>query len=383
MKIVFVSNFINHYQVPVSEELYKLTSGNYYFIETQELPDSFKKGGFANFDKPYIVRAWENRSLRKRALDLALEADVLVASGDRMALPYERKRLNAGKLTFEYAERPLKRGWINLFSPTNFLLQLNYHLFFYNKPFYKLCVSAFTANDMYLQHAFIDRCYKYGYFPPIPECDPQPIIQSRSKDKLRIIWVARFIPWKHPEMAVQLARKLEDVGYNFEINMIGSGVMYDEISKMIVSEGLTNKVHLLGNFPNAEVLNIMKKHDVFLFTSDQNEGWGVVLNEAMGQACCPIASNKIGSVPFLLKDKFNGLIFENNNVDSLFEKVKYLIESPDLMHSMSLEAYKTVSELWSSQNAAKRLYSLFEAKLRNESLHFKDGPLSVALPIAI
>lgn len=382
MKIVFVSNFINHYQVPVSDELYKLTNGDYYFVETEELPTSFKKGGFADYEKPYIVRAWHNEDERKRALELSYDADVLIAGGGRFVLPYERKRLKHNKLTFEYAERSLKKGWINLFSPTNVIMQLNYHLFFYNKPFFKLCVSAFTANDMYLQRAFKKKCYKYGYFPNIPQIDVHKVLDSRKKDGiLRMIWCARFIPWKHPEMVINLAKKLKERGLPFEINMIGGGMLFDEISKSIKTEKLTNEVHLLGNIPNSDVLDVMGQHDVFLFTSDQNEGWGVVLNEAMGQVCCPVAANKIGAVPYLMEDGRNGLIFESCNVDSLFNKIKYLIERPDAMKIMAMEAYNTVSELWSAKTAADRLYKLCEAKLNGDDIQFNNGPLSIALPI--
>ena len=384
MKIVFVSNFINHYQVPVSDELYKLTNGDYYFVETEELPTSFKRGGFVDYEKPYIVRAWLNEDERKRALELSYDADVLIAGGGRFVLPYERKRLNHNKLTFEYAERSLKKGWINLFSPTNVIMQLNYHLFFYNKPFYKLCVSAFTANDMYLQHAFKNNCYKYGYFPDIPSINPYEVVEKKKKDGIiRIIWCARFIPWKHPEMVIKLAKKLKAENYSFEINMIGGGVMFEDISKTIESEHLSNEVHLLGNYPNPEVLKMMANHDVFLFTSDQNEGWGVVLNEAMGQVCCPVAANRIGSVPFLLKDEDNGLIFESCNVDSLFEKIKYLIENPEHMRSMSIHAYKTVAGLWGAKTAAERLLKFCDSKLNGGDVSFTDGPFSIAYPTII
>jgi glycosyltransferase involved in cell wall biosynthesis len=52
----------------------------------------------------------------------------------------------------------------------------------------------------------------------------------------------------------------------------------------------------------------MEAADIFLFTSDFNEGWGAVLNESMNSACAVVASHAIGSVPFLLKDGENGFI---------------------------------------------------------------------------
>lgn len=48
----------------------------------------------------------------------------------------------------------------------------------------------------------------------------------------------------------------------------------------------------------SEVRSYMEKADIYLFTSDFNEGWGAVLNESMNSGCAVVASHAIGSVPF-------------------------------------------------------------------------------------
>lgn len=45
----------------------------------------------------------------------------------------------------------------------------------------------------------------------------------------------------------------------------------------------------------------------------------------MSNGCVLIGSNAIGSIPYLLVDGSNGLVFESCNLDSLCEKVKYLL----------------------------------------------------------
>lgn len=374
MTIVFISNFINHYMAPLVEELNKIDGCEAFFIETVKLPDSLRKGGFHDFtNKPYLIKAWQDKALEKEMKRMALEADILIlGSGFKML---ELRRLMHGKLTFEMSERPLKKGLFNIFSPTIFKTQLFYHLFFYNKPLYMLCLSAFTAYDEHRLHAFKNRCYKFGYFPRIPDCQIEDVVGAKPQGKIKIIWCARFIKWKHPEMAVLLAERLAQDGYDFEINMIGSGVLHENIRKMIGNKHLSNYVHLLGNYPNEEVLKMMSQHHIFLFTSDKNEGWGVVLNEAMGQGCCPVASDEIGSVPFLLKDGGNGKVYRSNSLDSLYEKVRSLFESPQSINEMALAAYKTVWEIWNPQNAARCLFSLCE-DVENKAI--VDGPCSIA-----
>ena len=381
MKIVFVSNFLNHHYAPIAEELYKLTNENFRFVEVEPMPDTFKKGGYPTYDRPYIVKAWESVTVQKLAYQLAVEADVLYTAGGKFVVDYEKRRLKHNKLTFEGAERILKRGALNFFSPTNLLTQFYYHTFFYNKPLYKLCMSGYTANDMYLQHAYKDKCYKWAYFPAIPQIDPQQVLEKRKTNPyIRIVWCARFLKWKHPELAVLLAEKLKADGYQFELNMIGSGEMFGKIKAMIEQKDLSGQVHLLGNYPNAEVTKIMAEHDIFLFTSDKFEGWGAVLNETMGQVCCPVASNMIGAVPFLLKDGENGMVFESGNIDSLYMKMKELLDNPERMREMSIRAYQTVAYEWNAPIAARRFFEFCKAWLNGHTVSFKQGPMSKAMP---
>ena len=384
MKIVIVSTFMNHYHAPLSDELYRLTDGDFYFIETMKLPDSFRKGGFRDYSQPYIIHAWECKNEEKRALQLAVDADVMIAGGGKFVVKYEKERLKYNKLTFESAERILKRGMINMISPTNLLTQLYYHILFYKKPLYKLCISGFAANDMYLQRAYIGKCYKFAYFPAIPDINPeQTIAEKPDYSHIKIIWCARFIKWKHPEQAVLLAEKLREAGYDFEINMVGNGPLYSDIERMIEDKGLSTYVYLLGNHPNGDVLEMMSQHHIFLFTSDKNEGWGVVLNEAMGRACCPVASHLIGAVPFLLDHKKNGLVYESENIDSLFSNISYLFNHIAELKQMSTNAYLSVQNVWNPNVVAGRMIHFFGEFLKgNTQFHYPDGPLSVAQPIS-
>lgn len=374
---------MNHYQITISDELYRLTHGEYYFVETTKLPESFKKNsGFIDFERDYVIRAWTDKSEYQKAIKLAREADVVIGSDGRGNIPFIKDRLKNRKLTFDCSERLLKKGCINMFSLANIITQFYYHLFFYNKPYYKLCSSAYCANDLYRMHSFKGRCYKYGYFPKIEDIDVNEILDAKRNHKhIKIIWCARFIKWKHPELAILLGKELKKRYYDFEINMIGTGYLWHEMDEMIKSEGLEDYVRLTGAISNSQVLNMMREHDLFLFTSDRNEGWGVVLNEAMGQACCPIASNQIGATQFLLEHKKNGMIYKSCDLVSLVDSVTYLMNNPDKRISMSKSAYKQVKELWCPEVAAERLYKLMESLLTNHAVSFCNGPLSLAIPV--
>lgn len=133
--------------------------------------------------------------------------------------------------------------------------------------------------------------------------------------------------------------------------------------------------------PNEEILKAMRKHDIFLFTSDKNEGWGAVANEAMSNGCVIVASDAIGSVPFLVRDGDNGCVFESGNLDMLCEKVEWLLNNPMERSRMAINAYRMMRDVWSPANAAKNFIKLIEDLQSEKASLITDGPCSKAYPI--
>ena len=197
-------------------------------------------------------------------------------------------------------------------------------------------------------HSFKDRCYKWGYFTKVDsDFEVEAAVQGTSTSEITpLMWCARFLKLKHPELPVQLAARLKERGYKFVLDMFGSGDELERTKALIKELGVEDCVNLRGSLPNEEILKEMRKHSIFLFTSDRNEGWGAVLNEAMSNGCTVVASDAIGSVPFLVEDKTNGLIFKSENIESLFEKVVFLIEHHNDRKQMAINAYKTMRNVW-------------------------------------
>lgn len=169
MNIIFFSNFINHHQANVADELYILTNGNYTFVELCPIYDWLLKGGYSDLSsRPYVLQAWKNKENMDKALKLLYSADVALFSCPE-SLSYEVMRAKTGKLTFDVSERWLKRGWLNLVSPRLQRYFWKYYTVFSHQNVYKLCSSAFACGDHYKLHSFKDKCYKWGYFTKVDE----------------------------------------------------------------------------------------------------------------------------------------------------------------------------------------------------------------------
>ena len=203
---------------------------------------------------------------------------------------------------------------------------------------------------------------------------------GEEHSRISILWAGRLIGWKHPEAAVQLAASLKEKGYSFRMSMIGNGEMEMQLHDMIREKGLEDCVEMLGAMPPEEVRRHMEKADIYLFTSEFNEGWGAVLNESMNSGCAVVASHAIGSVPFLIKNGENGLIYENGNQLDLEKQVLRLLEDGAFRKKIAENAYETMINLWNAETAAERFLTLTEKLLKNENTDslFLDGPCSKA-----
>ena len=195
------------------------------------------------------------------------------------------------------------------------------------------------------------------------------------------MWCARIIKLKHPELAIQCAEKLKTAGYSFQLDMYGEGQLRSQLELLIKNLKVDDIVKLHGNVPNAEIHKAMNDCDVFLCTSDRNEGWGAVVNEAMSNGCVVVGGSKIGAVPFLIKDGINGMIFEDGKIDSLYEKVKFLFDNYDMITKLSKQAREDMAYVWSPTAAARNLLTLIEDLKSGHETTLMEGPCSKAFPI--
>ena len=377
MKLVFYSPILNHHQVFLADEFYRRLEGQFSFVETVRCGDC--KGGKDYSERPYLITSWKSKKEYEQAMGLAMSAEVCVFSGYE-ALPFEKVRLKADLLSFDMTERLLKRGWLNLASPRILKMFLTFHLCGWSKkPLYKLCSGAFVASDQYKLKMLEGKCYKWGYFTSVSKDSKKSHPENRSNEGVvRLMWCGRFLKWKHPEMVVKLAERLKVQGYRFHIDMYGEGEMKTYIEKLIFELRLSDQISLRGEVLNDQIQEAMAYSDIFLLTSDQKEGWGVVANEAMSNRCCLVGSDKIGAIPYLVRGGINGMTFRCRSDDSLYRQVKYLIENPIERQRMSEAGYNQMIRVWNPSQAAKNLLTLIRDIKRGSESSILDGPGSKA-----
>ena len=98
----------------------------------------------------------------------------------------------------------------------------------------------------------------------------------------------------------------------------------------------------------------------------------------MNSGCAVVACSAAGSVPCLVTDSVNGLVFESGDYETLYSHVKRLLDSKELKSRLGREAYRTITDAWNANTAALRLLELVEALGNGGGIPFSEGVASLA-----
>lgn len=370
MKLVFLGAYFNHHQKPLSDALAEMCE--YTYIATTQISQMRINLGYGMDTEPaYVCRYDEDPVRAERYLD---EADVIMTGSAPEKLV--RKYIKQGKLIFRYSERPLKKG-----SQWNKYLPRLVKWHWQNpvgKQIYMLCASAYTASDYARFGLFRKKAFRWGYFPEVKRYSNLDAVMQQ-KEPAEILWVGRFLDWKHPDDVLTVAEKLKNEGCKFSMKLIGTGEKEERLREMVKEKNLESYVQMPGSMKPEEVRKNMESAAIFLFTSDRMEGWGAVVNEAMNSGCAVIASDAAGSPPYLIQNGENGMLYPSGDVEELFQKTKALLDSPETAENMGRNAYHTMTSEWCADVAAARFLSLAKRFLDGKSgTPYENGPCSPA-----
>lgn len=372
MQIVFVSNYFNHHQKPLSDAFSQL-NGDYMFISTGKMREERVRLGYQNVEASYVVHFDEDkgRFLAEKAI-AAADAVIFGSAPEELI----QSRLKNKQPVFRYSERPFKEFSYLKFLPQRLKWKRRVPP---DSETYLLCAGAYTAADYAKLGLFKNKAFRWGYFPAVKRYDNINELLGK-KQPGSILWAGRLLDWKHPELAVYAAEYLRDSGADFGMELIGSGPMEEQLRQMINERNLQERVTLSGSMTPDKVRERMEASEIFLFTSDRQEGWGAVLNEAMNSGCAAAASHAAGSVPYLINDGENGVIFEALNTQQMCEKILCLLNDSDRRRQLAANAYRTITETWNAQVAAERFTRVAQC-LQNggdPSSLYMEGPCSRA-----
>ncbi|MCQ2521878.1 MAG: glycosyltransferase family 4 protein [Lachnospiraceae bacterium] len=385
--VVFVSNYINHHQLPFCKAMLQETGGDFVFVETEKLSEERAKMGWGVTEPLSFVKQYQTE---KAECDrLLMEAEHVIFGGaedEEMIQP----RLLAGKPTIRYSERLYKEGQWKFISPKGLKQKYHDHGRFRKNPAYLLCAGAFVAGDYSLVRAYPGKKFKWGYFPEVIHYDDlwaekqknrEAVLQeygiALSKEQPLLLWTGRQIDWKHPEQVLYLASMLRDDEVPFHLIMVGDGEEHEKLLHFAEKEKLEKQVTFLPFMKPEEVRRLMLAADFYFMTSDAREGWGAVVNEAMNSGCVTVGGSTVGAVPYLIHDQITGIVYDGKKPDtmSLVLVTSKVWSDVAARREMGEKAYRTMRKYWNPEYAASVLVKWMNSGYEEIP---EKGPLSRA-----
>ena len=148
--------------------------------------------------------------------------------------------------------------------------------------------------------------------------------------------IANFYPSKGLIYLVQAAALVTDTDTVFTI--IGDGEERFKLEKQITMTGLSGRVFLLGQLPNAS--RYLNAFNMFVSPSVK-EGFPWSVLEAMS-AKLPVVATKVGAIPEVIESGANGYMVPPADPEALADKINTLISNEHLVNTMSIQAHQTV-----------------------------------------
>jgi len=138
----------------------------------------------------------------------------------------------------------------------------------------------------------------------------------------------------------------------------GSGPEEPAIRRYIREKQIRN-VELVGFVTGERKSRLMREASFFVLASEWYENCPLVVMEAFAHGK-PVVAARIGGIPEMVKDGFNGLLFEAGDVCELRAKIEYLVSNPQELVRMGRNARKTAEEVYSPQVHYGKLMRVYE-----------------------
>lgn len=221
-----------------------------------------------------------------------------------------------------------------------------------------------TRYDKFVVLTHEDKSY-WGDFPNI-EVIPNflssiPDVKSELKNKVCLA-VGRLSYQKGFDRLIRAWKIVHGKFPEWQLQIYGSGELYDDLQNMITESGLTECVQI--NSPTSQIGLIYQKASVFLLTSHY-EGLPMVLLEAFSYGI-PVVSFACKCGPKdVIKDGVNGFLVTEGDIQSFVDKVSAVLGDENLRKQMGSVAFQSALDYTESKIMSKWL-QLFESLEYNE-----------------
>ena len=238
-------------------------------------------------------------------------------------------------------------------NPKVIIVTTHYHYAYlmYKKFSRKRAFVHFYENNILKNSDIISVCGPYTYkttkreFPnkeimmtgvPIPRNIET--LSCRSPGEL--LFIGTIEPRKGLHFLIEALGKVRE---KYHISIAGNYAKHMEYYNRLIARadqlGISDKIDFLGRITDEQKEKLLQKAYAFVFPT-QDEGYGIVMIEAMGHGVPVIAFNNT-SIPYTVVNNHNGLLVNNLDVNDLAKKISFVLNNPDEVGRMGENGVET------------------------------------------
>ena len=181
---------------------------------------------------------------------------------------------------------------------------------------------------------------------------------NKTNELIHLITVANIARYKGIDLAIhaisRFSVKLQKKIVYHIVGAIKDTSYYEELRELYLSLKCEFIIKYEGI--QEDVYTFLSRSDIFILPS-REEGFGLVLLEAM-DCSLPLIGSSVGGIPEIVKDGYNGFIFDKNNHVELEAKLKKLIEDKALREKFAENSKIRLKQFSIDQTVQKYLQLL-------------------------
>lgn len=181
--------------------------------------------------------------------------------------------------------------------------------------------------------------------------DENCIVERTDEDlhnKIKVLTCANFKKRKNIDKVIKACKCLE----SFDLTVIGDGKLRRQLQR------IDKNVTFTGHLPRKEVLEYMRKSDIFILPS-VGETLGMVYLEAMASGCITVATKNEG-VDGIIKNNLNGFLTssDENEIKDILLNIKNMDKKS--LKALRCNSYSTIKQYTQKAMCSYYLQQIFK-----------------------
>jgi len=160
-------------------------------------------------------------------------------------------------------------------------------------------------------------------------------------NEVAILFLSFVSKQKGANIAIKALHKLSNIR-NIKLIIAGDGEYLDDAKLLVRHYHIESRTIFTGFVPNENTSQYYNAADIFIFPTLRVESFGIVIAEAM--ACKkPIIASNIGSIPDVIDNGVNGILFPPGDFKELSKQINRLLSDRKYSEMISQNARQKAS----------------------------------------